>query len=660
MKNNFIVVILFLFTSCSNIIPFEVQQELNKMTPKNQKKFEEVFKHYNSHKDKLKLRASYYLIVNINDFGFYQGVQLDQYDELFNVLASKPADYKLKLPWYSNEVDKIMDSLEVIYGKLDPNLLYFEKDIDVFTATSFIKYIDDSFEAWGNPWCKHLTFDEFCEYVLPYRNGLEKLEDWRSLFLSYYKRYIDTLPPDASMIDVAKQLNSEAELKYAKGLSRYITAISPSNMLSARFGSCADMSTYKAMVMRSFGIPVCTDFFPQWGNDNNTHSWNAIMNETGEMLSMDSIIGDRNAAVAYKFQIAKVYRKTFSKQMEMIAIQQSNNQNIPPLFLNTRIIDVTDKYVPVSNIELNVENIPAEIPLVYLCVFNNNNFTPIAYGKVENTKVKFNNLGRNVLYFPFFINNRRLQSAGNAFILDEYGNVKFSLPEELNQKLILTRKFHFHPRKEDWLKCLVNGKFQGSNNSDFSDAVTLAQISSIPSQHMEQLEVSDVQKYKFMRFLFDAEELKLEYDYDGACIAEIEFIDYDGQVLKGLPKGTDAQMYSEYTPDKCFDGNVLTFFEDARKGIVGKWVGLELDEPKQISKIRYSARNDLNCVQKGDLYELLYWNNNNFISLGQQVANDTLLIYNNCPENAIFWLRNLSGGKEERVFTYENDKQVWW
>jgi hypothetical protein len=32
----------------------------------------------------------------------------------------------------------------------------------------------------------------------------------------------------------------------------------------------------------------------------------------------------------------------------------------------------------------------------------------------------------------------------------------------------------------------------------------------------------------------------------------------------------------------------------------------------------------------------------------------------NMPTNALFWLRDLTKGKEERPFTYENGQQVWW
>lgn len=34
-----------------------------------------------------------------------------------------------------------------------------------------IRHIDHAFEVFGYPWCRDLSFDEFCEKVLPYRIG---------------------------------------------------------------------------------------------------------------------------------------------------------------------------------------------------------------------------------------------------------------------------------------------------------------------------------------------------------------------------------------------------------------------------------------------------------------------------------------------------------
>ncbi|MDR1372205.1 MAG: hypothetical protein LBJ17_03630 [Dysgonamonadaceae bacterium] len=80
-----------------------------------------------------------------------------------------------------------------------------------------------------------------------------------------------------------------------------------------------------------------------------------------------------------------------------------------------------------------------------------------------------------------------------------------------------------------------------------------------------------------------------------------------------------------------------------------------------IERIRFLPRNDDNNIRKGDKYELLYWNKAGWQSLGVRTGTEnTELIFDNCPTNALFLLRNHTRGAEERIFTYENGKQVFW
>jgi hypothetical protein len=59
--------------------------------------------------------------------------------------------------------------------------------------------------------------------------------------------------------------------------------------------------------------------------------------------------------------------------------------------------------------------------------------------------------------------------------------------------------------------------------------------------------------------------------------------------------------------------------------------------------------------------QLFYWDNYQWNSLGKQIGTPKqYLEYKNAPLNALFWLRNLTKGNEERIFTYENGQQVWW
>ena len=67
----------------------------------------------------------------------------------------------------------------------------------------------------------------------------------------------------------------------------------------------------------------------------------------------------------------------------------------------------------------------------------------------------------------------------------------------------------------------------------------------------------------------------------------------------------------------------------------------------------------MNAIQVGDCYELLYWDGE-WVSLGAKGATTTCLDYNNVPKNALLWLRDRTTGREERIFTYKNGRQMWW
>ena len=80
-----------------------------------------------------------------------------------------------------------------------------------------------------------------------------------------------------------------------------------------------------------------------------------------------------------------------------------------------------------------------------------------------------------------------------------------------------------------------------------------------------------------------------------------------------------------------------------------------------LSGVEFQFRNDDNLIREGELYELFYFIDKGVESLGKQYGtSQQVLIYENVPENALFWLRNYTRGKEERIFTYENGEQIWW
>ena len=113
-----------------------------------------------------------------------------------------------------------------------------------------------------------------------------------------------------------------------------------------------------------------------------------------------------------------------------------------------------------------------------------------------------------------------------------------------------------------------------------------------------------------------------------------------------------------HTKDKAFDGDLLTFFDAPVSSEA--WTGMDFGKPVDIGRFVFTGRGDGNSIDIGDWYELLYWKEGGWHSAGKRKAETVHLLYEDMPRGALYWLRDLSKGKEERIFSYEDGKQVWW
>lgn len=143
-------------------------------------------------------------------------------------------------------------------------------------------------------------------------------------------------------------------------------------------------------------------------------------------------------------------------------------------------------------------------------------------------------------------------------------------------------------------------------------------------------------------------------------MAEVGFYAPSGEKLVGEIIGTEGS-YGNSGDDKykLFDGDPLTYFNAPQESRC--WGGMAFDRPQTLGSVMFLPRNDDNFIQADELYELFYCRDGRFVSLGRRIGDRThVLHYDNVPGNALLLLRNHTKGKEERIFTYENDEQVWW
>lgn len=422
-----------------------------------------------------------------------------------------------------------------------------------------------------------------------------------------------------------------------------------SSLLTGRTGSCRDEANYTVYLCRYLGIPAAVDFTPNWGNRSNGHSWSVIIKPNGKSMPfyMGCVPGD-TVHYYHGYIKPKIFRHGFKLNKE-IAKDLKGERFVPRLFQNASFIDVTDEYYVTSDITRSIPLEKKGKKVAYICVFDNSNWIPVHYGIIKNGNVTFKSMGRNIVYMAATFEEGHIVPFGSPFLVKSDGEIKDIRADiSTKQRMILLRKYPFMGKFDHFNIRMSGGCFQGSNIADFSDKKDLYTHDGLTNGNWYDVAIKDYGKYKYIRYIGP----KGSY----CNVNEIMFFTPDGINLDGEIIGTEG--IAGKTKEKVFDGDILTGFEGVSPD--GHWVGLKFRNPVQIGRIRYIPRNDGNCIEVGDEYELFYWHDNGWSSLGRKKATENQLIYSNVPSGGLYVIRNLSKGHEERIFTYENGSQIWW
>ena len=380
------------------------------------------------------------------------------------------------------------------------------------------------------------------------------------------------------------------------------------SLLKGKTGNCREEAAFTVMLCRRLGIPAAVDFTPHWANRSQSHLWSVLITQNGHSIPfyMGTEPGD-TVSYFHPYHKPKVFRHRFRINRDIVDDFREENE-YPALFHNPDFIDVTDEYYITTDI---VREVPADAmentKVAYICVFDNCEWIPVFYGKISSEKVTFKSMVRNVTYMAATYRNGKIRPFGNPFILDSDGNIKeLKTNSSVSQKMTILRKYPFMGEQDQFNWRMNRGIFQGSVSSNFSKTQDLHR--------------------------------------------------HDGKRISGKVIGSSG--IKGKNRDKVFDGDILTGFEGESPD--GHWVGLKFDGPTRIGMIRYIGRNDGNCIEIGDEYELMFWNEGIWTSLGKRVAKTNTLEYTGIPSGGLYVLHNLTKGHEERIFTYEDGKQVWW
>ena len=627
-----------LMLSCNKSSQLEVALQF---AGDNRPELEKVLDYYKNDPNQLKLKAAKFLIENMPYHFTYtceefEAIKKEMYPVLLQEQCTPTRALKL---------------LEKKYGQLNENKFRKILDIHVITSEYLIDNIECSFKIWQeSPWGKSISFETFCEEILPYRIGNEALESWKKLYYEQFQPVLAAHPDADNPVKACQYIYDELSKIFWRFDDKLpLPHLGASILLENRFGGCLDRCDLVVYAMRSVGIPCGIDFIVQSPEKRNPHHyWNYMRNEKGRCI--DFAMGDMYPDTIRQtphYKRGKVYRQCFANQAYPVEVLQ----NISLATSNTNGKDVSSDYFPDEQIDISIDQTK---DFIFLNVFNNRDWIPIGWTKVKNRKASFKYLEPEIVYMLTQYSEGEHITQHVPFLYKGAGICQFLRPDTatLLDTIKVYRKYPHSKRLMGFRKRLLGGEFQAANRADFKDAVLLHRIDTLPELTFQNVPVSNNKKFRYFRYVSGKK---------GYCeIAEVQFIE-NNEVLRGkvignaISYGNDPDIVKE----ALFDDDPLTFF--SANDADGAWVGLDVGKPVQISKIRYIARNDDNNIRNGDRYELFYFSEDGWRSLGKQTGTKSqVLIYTNVPANALFWLRNYTRGQEERIFTYENGKQVWW
>lgn len=644
MKKNIIYGILFLILAgCRNEYVI-TSTDVLKRNPQLEKVLEACGD------DSLKLQAALFLLENLPYYYSYEkNTALDAHLKTYELYGT--GKYSL---------EDVQDSVRKLYGNANVAALRPVSDMEM-DPDLLVDHIDWAFKVWREqPWGKNVPFHDFCEYILPYRIKDEPLMAWREEIYKKYNPMLDAvrrLPEAEDPLFVARVLldSVSREDSHFHAALGYGPHVGP-DLVKWVSGNCRELTDRLIYIFRAVGIPCGCDYMPLRGDANVAHYWNFVHDKYGDsyyMYEKREIEPVRNFFGAR----SKIYRQTFSLNRDMQPVERGKLENVWPGFRYPCVLDVTRLYNGKTTYDfmVPVEKCFREIPpdeVVYLCTSSHMDWKPVAWTYPSAEGIVFKEVAGGVVLGLAVYESGRLVPISDPFELNrETGGIHYFQGSDKTEEICLLNKYN--QLAELFPQHMVGGVFEGSNSRDFSVRDTLFVIRENPLRLYNVAVLGETRPYRYVRY---------RGPENGYCdVSEVAFYETakDSCALRGKPMGTsnapDGDLTHDYT--NVFDGDHCTSFRYRLPS--GGWAGLDLGHPHKVGKIVFTPRNRDNYIYKGETYELFYSSRGEWVSAGTRVAVADSLLYR-VPEGALFYLKNYTRGKDERIFEYDEAIQRYW
>ena len=642
-KPPLIITLLLLAVSCTRY-PSAVERTL-RFAGENRVELERVMERYRESGEEEKYRAACFLIGNMGGHGSKDGPALRKYYRELSAFYDRPDVDVRSLYAFEDSLFKTLD-----FSNLD---MYY--DARNISASYLEKRIEDAFSVRGSKWAEGLSFGEFCEYVLPYRVGDELLEDWTDDYRSTFGPALDSLAADgfSTLEDFCIAVNGlfpQPHRSYT-GYPAGKPSPAPSSLKRIAGGTCEDYLGLFTYLGRSYGVPVATDYTPQWANHSKNHSWCGVIR--GDSTYHYTVGGWLSPVKERKFtyKLSKVYRRMSSIQPESLAARLRLSE-LPPALRSPRIKDVSAEYMPVTAVSISGLFRAGRSKHVFLCCFDDKDWVAVSGEKRRGSDVTVPDMGYPAVYLPAYYAEGALVPAQYPVLVDSSAMQHVLRPDTDSLRTVRLKRKFMELRARQFADMMKGGRFELADNASFKNAKTIELPDSI-GYNFQTLEVGGG-RYRYVRYV--------PKPGTTGDISEIEVYGSDEPYskLEGKTIGNYRCADTQHPMSNATDCDALTY-ATCMKTQTDAWTGVDLGKPVAIDKVCFLPRSDDNFIRGGEEYELCYWDGR-WVSLGRQTGDrwSQELIFENVPDNALLLLHDLTRGKEERIFTYEGGRQIWW
>lgn len=437
------IFLLILISSCNG--GSLLNQSLNS-AGNNRPELEKVLDHYKD--DAEKLLAAKFLIENMLAHYSYKDHDaiIRYYEFAESVLASDMTPEKQR--------DTLLFVTDSFYRDLPKQTV---PDAQIITSEFLIHTIDLAYNQWKTcPWAVQVTFDDFLEYLLPYKaTELQELDYWRdSLYYHFSDGLNNLIPNDVeynTTMGIADMIRNEVLNKINRhGLyTRSGLPLLNSYLLPRQtFGNIPDYVLLSVLTFRSTGIPVVQDETPVGSRYEAAAKWFVIMGDNGEKSWSEWDLSTTIGSGFFPYERGpKVFRNTYAINPDRFEYMRKTKY-LFPFELGKK--DITDQYFRTSDISVPINKSQRKTlkdKYVYIAsairqkdlktdsvIAGTHDWAIVDFGSMKHGNAQFKKMGREVLYQVLGYDGKELKEIAEPFILHKDGMIEYILSDTVSSK----------------------------------------------------------------------------------------------------------------------------------------------------------------------------------------------------------------------------------